>query len=170
MGMRIEVVGDKEAMVMNFRSSKEKAISREVSRVRQILGLDPVARQFRVVYGAYPANDKEIAILSRSMLQVMIQYASYIDVPASDIAEGRIVAAQEMEEALAARFPPLLRVQHGASKPDDAHVAVPYRDRWFWIEDRDYHTKVTFYFLMLLFSLTERGGVQGAPVVTVPTN
>ena len=35
--------------------------------VRKILGLDPQANEFPVVYGAIPKDDKEIAILTRSI-------------------------------------------------------------------------------------------------------
>jgi len=41
---------------------------------------------------------------------------------------------------------------------------------WFWIDDRDLNSKRMFAFVMLLFSLTETGGDQRAPIVTVPTN
>jgi hypothetical protein len=47
-------------------------------------------------------------------------------------------------------------------------VAVRYRDSWFWIDDRDHPSKAAFNFLMLLFSLTETGSTQSAPLVTVP--
>ena len=39
------------------------------------------AREFNVVYGNYPENDTEVAILSRSILQLLIDLASHIDVP-----------------------------------------------------------------------------------------
>jgi len=62
-------------------------------------------------------------------------------------------------------------VHNGVSKPDDAFVAVSYRDHWFWIDDRDIYSKAMFQFLMILFSFTERGeSEQMAPVITVPTN
>ena len=52
-----------------------------------------------------------------------------------------------------------------------AFVAVHYRDHWFWIDDRDIHSKTMFNFLMILFSFTERGKSEpDAPVITVPTN
>ena len=101
----------------------------------------------------------------------MIEYAAYIDVPASDIFDGRVLANKQESAATEARFPPLIRVRSETSKPDDAFVAVPYRDHWFWIDDRDIHSKAMFHFLMTLFSFTERGeSDQVAPVITVPTN
>jgi hypothetical protein len=47
-------------------------------------------------------------------------------------------------------------------------VAVPYRNGWFWIDDRDQRSKLMLNFLMFIFSLTEGGPSQGAPIVTVP--
>jgi hypothetical protein len=73
-------------------------------------------------------------------------------------------------EETESEFPPLIRVRNATAHPDDAYAAVRYRDRWFWIDDRDYPSKRMFTFLMFLFSLTETGGPQAAPIVTVPTN
>jgi hypothetical protein len=47
-------------------------------------------------------------------------------------------------------------------------ATVPYRNYWFWIDDRDMRSKVLFSFLMFIFSLTETGGKEGAPIITVP--
>jgi hypothetical protein len=46
---------------------------------------------------------------------------------------------------------------------------VNYRNHWFWIDDRDFKSKRTFAFLMVLFSLTETGGKEGLPLVTIPS-
>lgn len=170
MGMRVQSEDDQGAVVMFFRPSSDPAIAKEIARIKQILNIDPNEQTFNVIYGSYAQGNTEIAILSRSMLQVMIEYASYIDVPESDIAEGRVSATYKMSPEVAARFPSLIRVSNDKSSPDDAYVSVRYRNRWYWIDDRDDLSKRTFYFLMLLFSLTDRGVSQGAPIVTVPTN
>lgn len=44
---------------------------------------------------------------------------------------------------------------------------MPFRDGWFWIDDRDYPSKRLFSFLMFVMTLTETGGKSGAPVVTI---
>lgn len=46
---------------------------------------------------------------------------------------------------------------------------VNYRNHWFWIDDRDFKSKRTFAFLMILFSLTETGNQEGLPLVTIPS-
>jgi hypothetical protein len=170
MGMRVKPMGEKQALVMFLRPTTDEAIAEDLKKSKKLLGLNPEASEFRVVYGSFAANDTEIAILSRSMLQILIDFASYIDVPPSDVAEGRVYAVQREQDETEAEFPPLIRVRNSASKPDDAYVSVRYRDRWFWIDDRDYPSKRMFTFMMFLFSLTETGGQQAAPIVTVPTN
>jgi len=110
-------------------------------------------------------------MLGRSMLQVFSAYASFIDVPESHVSQKRVVATEQDPLAAAVGFPPLIQVHTGTSKPADAFAAVPYREHWFWIEDSDIHSKSTFFFLMILFSFTERGASgQAVPILTVPTN
>jgi len=54
--------------------------------------------------------------------------------------------------------------------PRDAHVAVQYDGRWFWIADTDIQSKYTFGIIMLLFSIADTGTRGSAPVVTIPAN
>jgi hypothetical protein len=65
-------------------------------------------------------------------------------------------------------FPRLITVRQGPTRPDDAFVAVQYRGRWFWIEDRDAQSKAILSVLMLMFSLTESPQAQSAPLITIP--
>lgn len=171
MGFRSRLFDGKETIVISFREPKTEAQAMKLKRVLHLLGLEADAREFRVVYGAFAVNEKEIAILSRAIIQIMSEYAAYIEVPPSDIAEGRVYAPKQESVETETRFPPLIRVHSGASRPEDAFVAVRYRNHWFWIDDRDPDSKGAFYFLMVLFSFTERGeGKQVAPILTVPTN
>jgi hypothetical protein len=165
--MRVKPMGDKNSVVVFFRSELSDEIANDINTVQQILGLSPDAKEIRVVYGAYAAGDQEIAMLTRSMLQIMIELASYIDVPRKDIEEGRVASSSDKTGT---GMPPLIRIHSGASRPEDALVAVPYRDTWFWIDDTDIASKRMFSFMMMLFSLTETGDKSGAPIVTVPTN
>jgi len=167
MGMRMRSANDRQAMVMFLRPSTDEAIAAPVRKIRELLGLNATAREFSVVYGNYPENDVEVAILSRSILQLLIDMASHIDVPAVDLAEGRVSGLRRPPEQ-ERMFPTLLAVRGGPTVPADAHVSVHYRNQWFWIEDRDRQSKQIFNFLMFVFSLTEPGAGQAAPVVTIP--
>jgi len=143
--------------------------ARAVRRIRELLGLDPNVQQFDVVFGEFPSKPTEIAIVTRSPLQILVDFASYIDVPAADTADGRVFTPERSAEQLRL-FPPLLDVRTGEAAPPDAYVAIRYRDRWFWIDDRAMQSKHTLSALLLLFSLTETGAPQSAPpLVTIPT-
>lgn len=166
-GFRTKATKDKQAVVMFFPPQPVDADA-AVRRVRDLLGLDATAREYTVTYGSFPEPDAEIAILTRSVLQVMIDLSSHIDVPAADASEGRVYVPLRTAEQRQ-MFPPLLTVRNGAtSPPEDAYAAVRYRGQWFWIDDRDQQSKRTLSFLMLLFSLTESAPTQPAPVVTIP--
>jgi hypothetical protein len=170
LGMRVRPEGDTRAIVMFFRQAPDPAFASDLQTIRELLGLDPEAREFEVVYGSFPANGKEIAILTRSMLQVTIDFSSFIDVPAAHVQEGRVMLAKTTLAGEEQGFPRLVRIRSSESRVEDAYAAVRYRDHWFYIDDRDYVSKVIFYFYMLLSSLTETGGQAAAPIVTVPTN
>jgi hypothetical protein len=53
-------------------------------------------------------------------------------------------------------------------RPDDAFAAVPFRNHWFWIDDKDVSSKNIFSFLMFIFTLTETGSKEGVLIVTIP--
>jgi hypothetical protein len=159
--------GDGHAVKMSLRETQYAASTIRLARIRELLNVKGDIVDFDVVYGAQATKDAEIAIQSRSMMQVLVDVGSYVEVPEKDVTEGRVFVPQRDEE-IDRLFPPLLKVHSGPSAPRDAHIAVHYRDGWFWIDDRDHYSKSAFNFLMLLFSLTETGSTQAAPVVTVP--
>lgn len=167
LGFRQKSPKDRESAVMYFRAPTEAGadVTREI---RDLLGLDTQAREFNVVYDSFPSSKTEIALLTRSTLQVMAEFASYIEVPAADVTEGRVNAPSWGSDQLRL-FPPLLRVRSGDEASADAYVAVRYRNSWFWIDDRDARSKVSLSFLMFLFSLTKTGAeVGGRSLVTIP--
>jgi len=168
--IRAQSLEGREILSVLFKPSNE-AFTAVLEGALQLLGLDPDAREFRLVTGAFSTNNREIAMLGRSMLQIFSAYASWIDVPESHVSQGRVYAPEQDDFASRAGFPALIQVRSGTEKPGDAYVDVRYRDHWFWIDDRDMHSKNTFHFLMIMFFFSERGeSGQTVPIVTVPTN
>ena len=168
LGMRVRSDGNKRSTAMFFREEHPVEIDKDIDTVATILGLDKNSRDFRVRYGAYAADDREIAVITRSMLQIIADLASYIEVPPKDVAEGRVAAGLAGKNVTG--LPPLIQIHNATVFPEDAFVAVRYRESWFYINDTDLESKRMFSFLMMLFSLTETGPQTGAPIVTVPTN
>ena len=98
----------------------------------------------------------------------MIDLAAHIDVPPTDVAEGRVYRPQRTAEQ-ERMFAPMISVRTGTTPPEDPRVvAIRYREQWFWIDDRDQQSKRVLTFLMLTFSLTESAPAQAAPMVTIP--
>jgi len=167
-GLRVSKTGEKEGAVMVFRRGKDKTVNEDTAAIRATLGLDPDAMELKIVYGAIAADNKEIAILSRSMLQIIIDLASVVEVPEIHVEEKRASPTMKDQTPEGAVVPPLIRIHSSFFKPDDAFVAIPYRDHWFWIDDKDLVSKGMFSFLMFIFTLTETGEKEGAPIVTIP--
>jgi len=57
----------------------------------------------------------------------------------------------------------------GTDRPASVFTAVRYENYWFWIDDRDFASKRTLSFMMLLLALAETGGAPPAPALTLPT-
>jgi hypothetical protein len=167
-GMRVQRTGRDEAVVMTLRQKVEPTIELDILMVRHMLGLDPQGREIRVVYGSIAADDKELAMLTRSILDILLDMGSFIAVPETHVQEGRVAPSAEPEVGPGGPIPPLVRIQSSTEKPGDAFVAVPYRDHWYWIDDRDLPSKGLFSFLMFLFTLVETGDKSAPPVVTIP--
>ena len=110
--------------------------------------------------------DNELAVNSRSMLQVMGAFASYLDVPEADLKEHRAVPA--FENAAPESRPGAVRIHSGQQKPADAFAAVHYRGHWFWIDDGDWQTKRALTAVMFFFTLAETGGSEKLPLITIP--
>lgn len=164
-GMRIIKGQDnRDTTVMFFhKQNLPPEIDEARKELGSLLGLQPGLQEAKVLYGLIPKDDTEIAMLTRSMLQIMIELASQFNVPEHHLAEGRTVPSLTGDSD-----DYLIRIKHSKEYPGNAFTAIRYRDYWFYIDDRDLLSKRTFAFLMILFSIMETGGTEGLPLVTIP--
>ena len=170
-GMRVDRMKDQEWTVMSMARGKvSEELERDQHAVREILGLRKDLKEIKVVFGSAPRDDEEIAMVTRSMLEMMVDLSAAIDVPPSDIEEGRTPGTRVFETDGPGGYHPMIHVLSGAQHPGDAFVAVPYRGHWFWVEDRDYPSKMMFSYLLILTSLTDVDPGKGAPIITIPAN
>jgi hypothetical protein len=167
-GMRFKKVDKEETALTIILGKRDPAIGALGVDVRKMLGLAPEADAFKVVYGSIARDDTEIAILTRSILEVLIDMSADIMVPATDVQEKR-VSPSFAETAAGEKVRLLIRIQSSSKKPADAFVSVPYRNSYFWIDDRDLMSRKIFSFLMFVFTLVETGDKGTAPIVTIPT-
>jgi len=90
MGLRVE--GAKgETVTVVFGRLQDAAIEADRQFIRKTLGLNPDATEFQLAFGSLAKNDRELAVLTRSMLEILAELASHIEVPATDVAEQRVL-------------------------------------------------------------------------------
>jgi hypothetical protein len=154
--------------ILTFRSKDVgEATLAAIRELRQLLRLDPEATELALVFGGTPDNDKELAVLTRSILHIMSTMAAHVDVPEEDVAQGRATPGFQPGDTAAA-VPRLVHIHCTKEKPENASVAVAYRDAWFWIDDRDIRSKRAFAFMLMLFTLTDTGEKDSLPLITIP--
>jgi len=160
-----------ESSLVVFEPSKDPQLLTRGMEIKGILGLRPELRQFNVYFGGYSGKDNEIDMTTRSMLQIMLEFAATVQVPEADVAQGRATPglAADTPAAVTQNGPPL-RIIVTDAQPQDAYVAAQYGGRWFSIADTDIQSKYTFAVIMLLFSIADTGVRGAAPVVTIPAN
>jgi hypothetical protein len=167
-GMRIKKTADQDTSIIVFKKKASPALEADVAEVREILGLDPDAQEFDVVYGSVAANSREIALLTRPMIEILIDLSSYIEVPAASLAQGRTFSSPAPDLVNGKPVMPLIRILSSPQRPEDFFAAVPYRQDWYWIDDKDFFSKQLFSFVMFLFWFLETDAKQGAPLITLP--
>ena len=142
-------------------------VAAKIAEVGRILRLSGTGRAYQVRYGGWSGKGNEIALVTRSMLQIMVELGVVAQVPEDDVTAGK---ASPGGPPRADQRPSLLDIASGTAPPADAHVAVQYKGRWFWIPDTDFRSKSTFSGVMLLFAISDVGVRAAPPVVTVPAN
>jgi len=162
-GMR---VADTRAttVAMTIRRSQDPEAQAATERIRDLMGLSQEADVFNVVYGSESLGGTQIAMLTRSLFELLFELGRQIDVPEEHVAEGRTIPSTIVEEDDVNR---LIHVHNGSEPSEFAFVSVRYRDRWFWIDDRDLESKRTFAFVTLIWNLTQVDGGSAVPLLTV---
>jgi len=167
-GVRSEKLDKTEAPVLVFNPYVDERTAADIAQVRELLHLAPDATEFSVVYGLIPENDKQVALLTRSMLEILAEYSSYVEVPEGDVAKKRVTPNLRDLSSEDGQYVLPIAIHSSSKEPKDVFVAVPYRDHWFWIGEDDITSKRIFSFLMFTFTLIETGEKQPAPIVSLP--
>jgi len=157
-----------QTSILTFRSKDvSEATLAEILELRRLLRLNPEAEEFTLVFGATAGHDKELAVLTRSILQIMSTMAGQAEVPVEDVEQGRATPGLRSGDD-ATHVHRLVRIHSSRNKPTDAAVVVPYRNQWFWIDDRDLRSKRAFAFMLMLFTLSDTGQKESLPLITIP--
>lgn len=156
-------------LVLSGRRSAD--VDDDLVTVQRLLKVKRDAQgELTVAFGLLPRGPSEIALLTRSMVEILLEVSAGIEVPQDHVVAGRTDASARVAGSDNPRDQPLIRILAGPAPPGDAYAAVRYRDTWYWIDDGDLASKRVFTFLMIFFSLAETGVTPQAPVLTVPAN
>jgi hypothetical protein len=135
--------------------------------LRDLLGLDQATDQYKLVFGSAPENNREIAMQTFSMMNILGFLAARVEVPEKDMTEKR--ASPGIREATGkAGCEGGFLVKSSDREPQDAFVSVKYRNHWFWIDDRDLVSKRAISIIVLIFTLADTGSDKPLPLITIP--
>jgi len=168
LSVRVEKRDRQETTYIGFNRNAGEDADKDIRFLKEALGLNPAKDELLLVFGSLHRNPDQIALLTRSLQEILTELAAGVEVPERDLAEGRATPIPHLEAAAGLRDAPVMRVRSGGEPPADAHAAVRYRDRWFWIDDRDLDSKRLMMFLMVFSSLAETGVAPQTPLITIP--
>jgi hypothetical protein len=165
-----------------FRINPVNIDSPEMVELTGLLNLVPSLPQYDVVVAPgvvldplrYPRPPSvELRIMPRSTSQVMYYLANGVEAPPEHLAcgfarpvvdpEGRAGDPRELTGGLFE-----VHVCQGHKPPPNAYVAVKYRDRWYYIDDRDHATKATLTLMLQLSRLDFGAEKPSGPFLTLP--
>jgi hypothetical protein len=167
-GMRVEDDKAKGATGVLFfkRDDMSAEVAAKAAEIRRLLRLSADVQKFSLAYSPMRGADNELAVNSRSMLQIMGALASYVDVPDAHLNDRSAmpafsnVSAENMEQRA--------RIHSGINEPEHAFVSVRYRDHWYWVDDSDWQTKRALTAVMFFFTLADTGASDKLPLITIP--
>lgn len=166
--MRVETDKDKgeTSVLLLRRDEMPDDIKEKTAEIRRLLKLSPDQQRLVLTYSPIRGAENELAVNSRSMLQIMGAFSTYLKAPDEHLKDGSAVPA--FERAAAEERRPAVRILSGKARPQDAFVAVQYRGYWFWIDNKDWQTKRTLTAIMFFFTLAETEGSDKLPLITIP--
>jgi hypothetical protein len=166
-GMRVEENKEKGQTAVLFfrRDDLSPEMAQKTAEIRRLLKLPAEQQRLVLTYSPMRGAESELAVNSRSMLQIMGAFASYLEVPEAHVKDHSAIPAP----------PPasdgrsgLARIHSGKTRPADAVAAVPHRGYWFWVENGDWQTKRALTAVMFFFTLAETATDDRLPLITIP--
>jgi hypothetical protein len=167
-GMRVEDDKARGATAVMFvrRDDMPPDIIEKANEVRRLLRLPLDQQRFILIQSPVRGGDGELAVGSRSMIQIMGALSSYIEVPEAHVRDHR--ASPSLVPSGEAAADGRVRIRSGKTRPADAFAAVYYREHWFWVDDVDWKTKRAFTAIMFFFTLADSGAPEKLPQITIP--
>ena len=120
-----------------------------------------------VYFGVGGSELSGVTISTRSTFDLIQILRAAVEIPQDHVGEGLSFTYPEV--GLAGKN---LRIHASKDKPKRAAVAVKHRGHWFYIDDTDMHTKLFYWIVRTLWSVSmaSSSDQRAAPVLTIPVN
>jgi len=168
-GMRVEEDKAKGSTGVVFirRDDVPPDIAEKGAEIRRLLKLPAEPQNFLLTYSPMRGAENELAVNSRSMMQIMQAIASHVDVPEPHLKDSSAWPSPESGSTSESRQQSV-RIYTGKARPATAFAAVRYREYWFWVDNGDRQTKRALSTVILIFTLSEVGSSDKLPLITIP--
>ena len=168
--MRVEEGKPKGTSAVLFfrREDISPDIAEKSAEVRRLLKMPADTQKFVLTYSPFRVAEGELAVHSRSMLQIMMAFASYTDIPEPHARDHVATPGFDASASEAENQRNRVQIHSGKDKPAATFAAVRYRDYWFWIDDGDLRSKRALTAVMFFFTIAETGANENLPLITIP--
>jgi len=122
--------GELSSQFILHEQSLKPDIEEAASRFRNLLELPKGINEFEIVYGRLPEKPDEIAILTSSFLEILIDLAAFFHVPPEHVEQGKTRPTIAPENIALVRQAPI-QVKASKDFQESAFVAVQNRGYWF---------------------------------------
>jgi len=168
-GMRVEEDKAKGSTGVVFfqRDDVPAEIAEKGAEIRRLLKLPAEPHKFVLTYSPMRGAENELAVNSRSMLQIMQAFATFVEVPEAHLKDRSAWPAPQMAPTEEGRRQ-IVRIHSSKDKPASTFAAVRFRDYWFWVDNGDLQTKRALTVVMFFFTLADTGSPEKLPLITIP--
>ena len=146
--------------------------SPELTELCQLLNLEPGRTTYEITIGGDtfattypPPTSRGLHIVPRSTVQALFYLSNGIDLPNAHLCAG-VVAPSPDSSMTDGLFK--VHSDTGHQRPKCAYLAVKYRGRWFYIDDRDAVSKATFGLMKVMSRINLLGPKRDGPSLTLP--
>ncbi len=155
---------------LQIKSSPE--FSNQVREIKDLLGLDQNIEVYHVNTDFTQVSSDTVSIRPRSLTSIFFYLSHNVDTPASHKAANLVTITKNKNGSEfdwnTTPAGQLFHIHQSEEHPNDAFIALPYRDHWFYVADNDLESKSTFMLLMQLFRLQAGSAKSEGPTLTLP--
>ena len=144
----------------------------DVAEIKRLLEIDPKRDRFKLVSDVIVHDPSVISITTRSLGSIMFYLSHNVDTPEEHKKKGWVRLSHDdkgqMYDWGQTAAGQLFHIRESSSHPDEAFIAIPYNDHWFYIPQNDLQSKSTFMLVTQLFRLQAGSAKSQTPALTIP--